>query len=101
MRVLPALAIVIGVLMLAGCGKKATTVPDGAGSTAAGQGETGAAAGEGQVGEGRELPGASGAALVRFLGGGAAGVIALLAAAVFWTVAPFLLALWALWRQDI
>ena len=69
MRVLPALAIVIGVLMLAGCGKKATTVPDGAGSTAAGQGETGAAAGEGQVGEGRELPGASGAA-----GGGPAGV---------------------------
>ena len=69
MRVLPALAIVIGVLMLAGCGKKATTVPDGAGSTAAGQGETGAAAGEGQVGEGRDLPGASGAA-----GGGPAGV---------------------------
>jgi peptidoglycan-associated lipoprotein len=69
MRVLPALAIVFGVLVLAGCGKKATTVPDGAGSTAAGQGETGAAAGEGQVGEGRELPGASGAA-----GGGPTGV---------------------------
>jgi peptidoglycan-associated lipoprotein len=69
MRVLPVLAIAIGVLMLAGCGKKPTTVPDGAGSTAAGQGETGAAAGEGQVGEGRDLPGASGAA-----GGGPAGV---------------------------
>ena len=69
MRVLPVLAIAIGVLMLAGCGKKPTTVPDDAGSTAAGQGETGAAAGEGQVGEGRDLPGASGAA-----GGGPAGV---------------------------
>ena len=47
MRSLPVLAIVIGVLMLAGCGKKATTVPDGAGSTATGESETGAAAGEG------------------------------------------------------
>lgn len=69
MRFLPVLAIVIGVLMLAGCGKKPTTVPDGAASTAAGEGETGAAAGDGQVGEGRDLPGASGAA-----GGGPQGV---------------------------
>jgi peptidoglycan-associated lipoprotein len=69
MRSLPVLAIVIGVLVLAGCGKKPTTVPDGAGSTASGESETGAAAGEGQVGEGRELPGASGAA-----GGGPSGV---------------------------
>ena len=42
MRFLPVLAIVIGVLMLAGCGKKPTTVPDGAGSTATGESETGA-----------------------------------------------------------
>jgi peptidoglycan-associated lipoprotein len=69
MRSLPVLAIVIGVLVLAGCGKKPTTVPDGAGSTASGESGTGAATGEGQVGEGRELPGASGAA-----GGGPSGV---------------------------
>ena len=69
MRFLPVLAIVIAVLTMAGCGKKPTTVPDGAGSTATGESETGAAAGEGQVGEGRDLPGASGAA-----GGGPAGV---------------------------
>jgi peptidoglycan-associated lipoprotein len=69
MRFLPVLAIVIGILMLAGCGKKPTTVPDGAGSTATWETETGAAAGEGQEGEGRSLPGASGAA-----GGGPQGV---------------------------
>ena len=69
MRFLPVLVIMIGVLLAAGCGKKPTTVPDDAGSTAAGETETGTAAGEGQVGEGRELPGASGAA-----GGGPAGV---------------------------
>jgi peptidoglycan-associated lipoprotein len=69
MRFLPVLVIVIGVLMLAGCGKKPTTVPDGTGSTATGESGTGAAAGEGQVGEGRSLPGASGAE-----GGGPQGV---------------------------
>ena len=36
MRFLPVLAIVIGVLMLAGCGKKPTTVPDGAWGRACG-----------------------------------------------------------------
>jgi predicted small lipoprotein YifL len=51
MRFLPVLAIVIGVLMLAGCGKKPTTVPDGAGSTATGETETGTA-GDAEAGEG-------------------------------------------------
>jgi peptidoglycan-associated lipoprotein len=59
MRWLAVLWIVVGVLALAGCGKKAATVPDSAGSaveeTGAGSGE-----GEGQIGEGRNLPGASG-----------------------------------------
>jgi peptidoglycan-associated lipoprotein len=69
MRFLPVLAIMIGVLMLAGCGKKPTTVPDSAGSTATGETETGTAAGDAEAGEGRDLPGASGAA-----GGGPQGV---------------------------
>jgi peptidoglycan-associated lipoprotein len=68
MRSLPVLWIVVGVLMLAGCAKKPTTVPESAGSTAE---QAGASAGqaEGQVGEGRELPGASGSPT-----GGPAGV---------------------------
>jgi peptidoglycan-associated lipoprotein len=61
MRVLPVLAILMSLLALGACGKKPTTVPEGAGSTASGQAETGAAAGEGEVGQGRDLPGASGA----------------------------------------
>jgi peptidoglycan-associated lipoprotein len=69
MRFLPVLLVVIGVLMLAGCGKKPTTVPDGPGTEAAGEGATDAGQGEGQVGEGRDLPGASGSAA-----GGPAGV---------------------------
>jgi peptidoglycan-associated lipoprotein len=69
MRSLSILLIVIGALALGGCGKKPTTVPDGAGETATeGSGASGAP-GEGQVGEGRELPGASGSAT-----GGPAGV---------------------------
>jgi peptidoglycan-associated lipoprotein len=69
MRFLPVLLVVIGVLMLAGCGKKPTTVPDESASQAAGETSTGAAEGEGQVGEGRDLPGASGSPT-----GGPAGV---------------------------
>jgi len=59
MRPTTVLMIVTGALLLAGCGKKPTTVPDAPDSTAT-EGETGAAPGEGQVGEGRDLPGASG-----------------------------------------
>ncbi len=59
MRSLPVLLLLIGTLMLAGCPKKPTTVPEGSGSTAE---ESGASEGqgEGQVGAGRDLPGASG-----------------------------------------
>jgi Cu-processing system permease protein len=51
--------------------------------------------------DGTEVFGAAGAALMKFLGGGTASVLALAAAASFWTLAPFILALWALRRQDI
>jgi peptidoglycan-associated lipoprotein len=69
MRALPFLLILIGVLALAGCGKKATTVPDSPGTTTE-QGAGTGSLGEGQVGEGRDLPGASGSAT----GAGPAGV---------------------------
>lgn len=70
MRPLSALLIAIATLALAGCPKKPTTVPDGSGSAESAESGAGAgAAGEGQVGEGRELPGASGSAT-----GGPAGV---------------------------
>ena len=62
MRSLSILLILVGVLMLAGCGKKATTVPDDAGATATEGSSTEGAPGEGQVGESRDLPGASGSA---------------------------------------
>jgi peptidoglycan-associated lipoprotein len=68
MRSLPVLLIAIATLALAGCPKKPTTVPEGSGSTAS-EGSATGAAGEGQVGEGRELPGASGSAT-----GGPAGI---------------------------
>ena len=68
MRALSVLWILLGALMLAGCAKKPTTVPEGAGSTAE-QSGTAAGQGEGQIGEGRELPGASGSPT-----GGPAGV---------------------------
>lgn len=59
MRVLPVVAVLASVALLAGCPKKPTTVPEsGAGSTVPGQSEgatTGGAAGEG-VGEARPLP---------------------------------------------
>ncbi len=61
MRLLPVLLISIATLALAGCPKKPTTVPEGSGSTASeGSGSSSGAAGEGGIGEGRELPGASG-----------------------------------------
>jgi len=70
MRPLSVLLIAIATLALAGCPKKPTTVPEGSGSTSAeGSGASTGAAGEGQVGEGRELPGASGSPT-----GGPAGV---------------------------
>jgi peptidoglycan-associated lipoprotein len=69
MRSLPILLILVGALVLGGCGKKPTTVPEGAGSTAVEGGEAAGAQGEGQVGEGRDLPGASGSPT-----GGPAGV---------------------------
>ncbi len=69
MRALPFLLILTGILALAGCGKKAATVPDSPGTTTE-QGAGTGAAGEGQIGEGRDLPGASGSAT----GAGPAGV---------------------------
>ena len=69
MRALPVLLILIGALLLGGCGKKAATVPDSPGATTDQGAATGTPA-EGQVGEGRDLPGASGSAT----GAGPAGV---------------------------
>ncbi len=68
MRPLSVLLLVIGTLMLAGCPKKPTTVPETSGSTVEGS-TSSAGPGEGQIGEGRELPGASGS-----VSGGPAGV---------------------------
>jgi peptidoglycan-associated lipoprotein len=61
--------MLVGALVLGGCGKKATTEPEGPGSTAVEGSGTGSEQGEGQVGEGRDLPGASGSPT-----GGPAGV---------------------------
>jgi peptidoglycan-associated lipoprotein len=69
MRSLPVVLMLVGALVLGGCGKKATTVPEGSGSTAVEGSGTGSEQGEGQVGEGRDLPGASGSPT-----GGPAGV---------------------------
>jgi peptidoglycan-associated lipoprotein len=69
MRAVSVLWIVLGALMLAGCPKKPTTVPETSGSTAAEQSGATAGQSEGQIGEGRELPGASGSPT-----GGPAGV---------------------------
>jgi peptidoglycan-associated lipoprotein len=62
MRSLSILLILVGALVLAGCGKKAATVPDDAGAAAVEGSGTGGTQGEGQIGEGRTLPGASGSA---------------------------------------
>lgn len=70
MRPLSVLLIAIATLALAGCPKKPTTVPEGSGSTATEGSDTAGAGADGQVGEGRELPGASGSAT----GSGPAGV---------------------------
>jgi peptidoglycan-associated lipoprotein len=56
------LLIAIAALALAGCGKKPTTVPEDSGPTATEGSETAGAGADGQVGEGRDLPGASGSA---------------------------------------
>jgi peptidoglycan-associated lipoprotein len=56
------LLIAIAALALAGCGKKPTTVPEDSGPTATEGSETTGAGADGQVGEGRDLPGASGSA---------------------------------------
>jgi peptidoglycan-associated lipoprotein len=60
MRVLPFVAVLASVVLLAGCPKKPTTVPEaGAGSTVPGQTEeaTTGGAGDAGVGEARPLPG--------------------------------------------
>jgi peptidoglycan-associated lipoprotein len=69
MRSLPVLLTLLCALMLAGCPKKPTTPPGGPGGAASEQ-EADGAEGEGQVGEGRQLPGASGSPT----GAGPAGV---------------------------
>jgi peptidoglycan-associated lipoprotein len=63
MRWMPILVIVAGSMMLAGCPKKPTTVPEApAESAAPQQGGAGGAGSESQVGQGRELPDAAAAA---------------------------------------
>lgn len=61
MRSLPVLLMILCALMVAGCGKKATTVPESSGSTA-GETAAGSGQGEGQVGAGSEIPGGAGSA---------------------------------------
>jgi len=56
MRSLPVLLMILCTLILGGCGKKSTTVPDGPGSTVE-EGAAGRGQGEGQVGDGRDLQG--------------------------------------------
>jgi len=69
MRSLPVVLMLVGALVLGGCGKKPTTVPESSGSTVVEGSGTGSEQGQGQVGEGRDLPGASGSPT-----GGPAGV---------------------------
>ena len=57
MRWIHGLAILACALLLAGCPKKPTTVPETAAPGAGAQAGEGAGAGEGQVGEGQELAG--------------------------------------------
>ncbi len=68
MRSLPVLLMILCTLMLAGCPKKPTTVPESSGSTT-GESATGSGQGEGQVGSGSDIPGGSASAT-----GGPAGV---------------------------
>lgn len=51
--------------------------------------------------DGKEIFGAAGAALLRFLGGGTASVLLLVAGLIVWTVVPFWLSQRVLRRQDI
>lgn len=68
MRSLPVLLMILCTLMLAGCPKKPTTVPESSGSTT-GESATGSGQGEGQVGSGSDISGGSASAT-----GGPAGV---------------------------
>ncbi len=68
MRSLPVLLMILCTLMLAGCPKKPTTVPESSGSTT-GESATGSGQGEGQVGSGSDIAGGSASAT-----GGPAGV---------------------------
>lgn len=69
MRSLPFLLMILCTLILAGCGKKPTTVPEDTGTTVQ-EGDAADTDAEGRVGEGRSLPGASGSPT----GAGPAGV---------------------------
>jgi peptidoglycan-associated lipoprotein len=62
MRWMPILVIAAGSLMLAGCPKKPTTVPEAPPETAAPQQSGASGTGESQVGQGRDLPDAGAAA---------------------------------------
>jgi peptidoglycan-associated lipoprotein len=53
--------MILCTLMVAGCGKKATTVPESSGSTV-GEDAAGSGQGEGQVGSGSDIPGGAGSA---------------------------------------
>jgi peptidoglycan-associated lipoprotein len=68
MRSLPVLLMILCTLILAGCPKKPTTVPEGSGSTT-GESAAGSGQGEGQVGAGSDIAGGSASAT-----GGPAGV---------------------------
>lgn len=61
MRSLPVLLIILCTLIVAGCGKKSTTVPESPGSTV-GESAAGSGQGEGQVGAGSNIPGGAGSA---------------------------------------
>lgn len=57
MRILPLIVVAIGVLALAGCGKKPTTAPGDAGTAVPTQDASTAGAGAGGVGDASGLPG--------------------------------------------
>jgi peptidoglycan-associated lipoprotein len=69
MRSLPVLLMILCTLIVGGCGKKSTTVPDSPGSTVE-EGAAGSGQGEGQVGAGTDLAGAATGAV----GAGPAGI---------------------------
>ena len=51
--------------------------------------------------DGKQIFGVAGAALVKFLGGDAMSLLALLCGLAFWIILPLLLSHWWLKRQDI